>query len=107
MHTKEKIIEQLCQMGVPQDRAVLVHSSLRRVGKTEGDADGLIDALKSHICAKGGLLCIPTHTWANLGKNDIITLDLTKGETCIGRSEERRVGKECYFACRSRWSPYH
>ena len=24
-----------------------------------------------------------------------------------GRSEERRVGKECYSPCRSRWSPYH
>src|SRR3546814_11608401 len=23
------------------------------------------------------------------------------------RSEERRVGKECVSACRSRWSPYH
>ena len=23
------------------------------------------------------------------------------------RSEERRVGKECRYACRSRWSPYH
>ena len=23
------------------------------------------------------------------------------------RSEERRVGKECYSPCRSRWSPYH
>ena len=25
----------------------------------------------------------------------------------IGRSEERRVGKECRIGCRSRWSPYH
>src|SRR3546814_1483379 len=25
----------------------------------------------------------------------------------IGRSEERRVGKECVSTCRSRWSPYH
>ena len=25
----------------------------------------------------------------------------------IGRSEERRVGKECVQPCRSRWSPYH
>ena len=25
------------------------------------------------------------------------------GDTLAGRSEERRVGKEC----RSRWSPYH
>ena len=30
--------------------------------------------------------------------------------TCVSfkvRSEERRVGKECSFRCRSRWSPYH
>ena len=25
----------------------------------------------------------------------------------LGRSEERRVGKECSRTCRSRWSPYH
>src|SRR3546814_19335389 len=25
----------------------------------------------------------------------------------IGRSEERRVGKECVSTCRSRWSPKH
>src|SRR3546814_10093307 len=24
-----------------------------------------------------------------------------------GRSEKRRVGKECVSTCRSRWSPYH
>ena len=25
----------------------------------------------------------------------------------LARSEERRVGKECFLLCRSRWSPYH
>src|SRR3546814_16480943 len=25
----------------------------------------------------------------------------------LGRSEERRVGKECVSTCRYRWSPYH
>ena len=25
----------------------------------------------------------------------------------LARSEERRVGKECFVPCRSRWSPYH
>src|SRR3546814_12250428 len=25
----------------------------------------------------------------------------------LGRSEERRVGKECVSTCRSRWSSYH
>src|SRR3546814_15229350 len=28
-------------------------------------------------------------------------------ERAGGRSEERRVGKECVSTCRSRWSPYH
>src|SRR3546814_19018793 len=27
-------------------------------------------------------------------------------ELVSGRSEERRVGKECVSTCRSRWSPY-
>src|SRR3546814_8312045 len=30
-----------------------------------------------------------------------------KTHTSTGRSEERRVGKECVSTCRSRWSPYH
>ena len=34
------------------------------------------------------------------------TLDL-HAITPRGRSEERRVGKECLCWCRSRWSPYH
>src|SRR3546814_14266849 len=29
------------------------------------------------------------------------------GKRVLGRSEERRVGKECVRTCRSRWSPYH
>src|SRR3546814_14827273 len=29
------------------------------------------------------------------------------GGAVMGRSEERRVGKEWVSTCRSRWSPYH
>ena len=32
---------------------------------------------------------------------------ITKPRRPGGRSEERRVGKECLWLCRSRWSPYH
>ena len=35
------------------------------------------------------------------------TSDRTEGSEGSGRSEERRVGKECLRLCRSRWSPYH
>ena len=34
------------------------------------------------------------------GAEFIVTFD-------ADRSEERRVGKECGYQCRSRWSPYH
>src|SRR3546814_4777439 len=42
---------------------------------------------------------------------NVNTLDHLAAKTLelngIGRSEERRVGKECVSTCRSRWSPYH
>src|SRR3546814_11352745 len=36
-----------------------------------------------------------------------INVDLGFVNLVDGRSEERRVGKECVSTCRSRWSPYH
>src|SRR3546814_20728033 len=44
------------------------------------------------------------HTGHSIGQ----ALDWVADECRIqGRSEERRVGKECVSTCRSRWSPYH
>ena len=34
-------------------------------------------------------------------------LNIAEPGALIGRSEERRVGKECMPVCRSRWAPYH
>src|SRR3546814_6174057 len=39
-------------------------------------------------------------SWARRGGNG-------DSRPAHGRSEERRVGKECVSTCRSRWSPYH
>src|SRR3546814_19433211 len=43
---------------------------------------------------------------AALGRNLLVFLEI-KLSAKSGRSEERRVGKECVSTCRSRWSPYH
>ena len=56
-----------------------------------------------------GYYCIFTPTTTILGEwlaeglmwNEYLVTGLNM------RSEERRVGKECLHACRSRWSPYH
>jgi len=83
MTTKEELRAQLQSMGVPQDRVVMVHSSLRSVGEVEGGGQGLLDVLIEHVTAKGGLLCIPTHTWRNLFR-DKITLDMSIQENSLG-----------------------
>ena len=71
-------------------------------------------ALKGPICAYIGFDCTAPslHTGSLLGIMMLRKFQQTGhkpivlmggGTTRVGRSEERRVGKEC----RSRWSPYH
>lgn len=84
LYTREEILSQLRAMGVPQDSAVLVHSSLRLVGKLEGGASALLDTLIEYCTAKGGLLCVPTHTWMNMINKEGITLDVSDPKTCLG-----------------------
>ncbi|MBQ8175370.1 MAG: AAC(3) family N-acetyltransferase [Clostridia bacterium] len=84
MFDRNTIFHQLEEMGTPRTGVVLVHASLRSVGEVEGRGDGFINILKEYFTAEGGLLCIPTHTWANTLHSDRITLDLAEGGTCIG-----------------------
>ena len=85
MFTKSQIYNQLKQMNAPQDKPVIVHVSLRAVGEVEGRAQGLLDVLVEYFTEKGGLLVVPTHTWANFYElKKKITLDLNDNATCIG-----------------------
>src|SRR3546814_10278018 len=62
----------------------------------EGIAAGQVDiVIGTHALLAKGL------AFRNLG------LVLVAEDQRFGRSEERRVGKECVSTCRSRWSPYH
>ena len=38
---------------------------------------------------------------------DMVQKQILPAVEKVTRSEERRVGKECLYQCRSRWSPYH
>lgn len=66
MITKQDVFHLLESQGVRHDDVLTIHASLRAAGPIEGDADGLIDALKEYLC--DGLLLIPTHTWAVVNK---------------------------------------
>ena len=57
-----------------------------------------------------GILEGLTHWLQTMGTANAVLLGAILGGmmcTDMGRSEERRVGKECSEPCRSRWSPYH
>ena len=82
IYTKQELLAQLAQMDIPRDRVVLMHSSLRLIGKVEGGPPAILDALIEYFTASGGLFCVPTHTWANLNKE--ITLDMSDPHTCLG-----------------------
>ena len=84
MFSKNDILRQLSEMHAPRNSVVLIHSSLKAIGETEGRGEGLLDTLIEYFTADGGLLCIPTHTWANIDDASKITLDLAAPETCIG-----------------------
>lgn len=82
VYTKADLLEQLAQLNIPRNRVVMVHTSLRQIGNVEGGAKTLLDALIEHFTVDGGLLCIPAHTWKNIGKE--ITLDMNDPTTCLG-----------------------
>src|SRR3546814_5942814 len=43
---------------------------------------------------------------AGLGHQIVMNFYRALAQNLKGRSEERRVGKECVSTCRSRWTPY-
>lgn len=89
-YTKEDIIAQLCKMNAPVGSIVLMHSSLRLIGKVEGGAGAVLDAMIEYFTAEGGLFCVPTHTWADLKSE--ITLDMNENKTCLGAFSSIALG---------------
>ena len=81
MHTKEYLKSQLLEMGLKPTDTVMIHTSLRAVGKTENGADGVIDAFCEVL--SDGLFLVPTHTWNSVHKNQPV-FDVNKTVPCIG-----------------------
>ncbi|MBQ6715702.1 MAG: AAC(3) family N-acetyltransferase, partial [Clostridia bacterium] len=54
MYTKDILIRQLSEMNIDPRGTLLVHSSMKAIGKVEGGADTVIDALMEYM--KDGLL---------------------------------------------------
>ena len=87
-------------------------SSYEAAGVSLGKAEAVVERLRAAVASTGGSL----GGFAGLHPLDderllAATMDGVGTKLILsrraGRSEERRVGKECERLCRSRWSPYH
>ena len=50
------LVADLCRLGVRADDTVMVHASLRRIGRVEGGAAGVVQALEAAVGPDGTLL---------------------------------------------------
>jgi len=66
--TKKRFISDLQKLGIKKGMNLLVHSSLKRIGKIKGGAETIIDILLELIGPKGTLMA-PTHTWNTVGSH--------------------------------------
>lgn len=81
MLTKKNIIDTFKNLNLKDNDNILIHSSLKSIGPIEGNAEGLLDTLKTYF--KNGLVMFPMHTWSTINQ-DYDTLDLTKPNSCVG-----------------------
>ena len=84
MFSKEFIKNQLKELNAPKDKPIIVHTSLRAIGKMQDGAKGLLTVFKEYFTEKGGSLIVPTHTWSNFYEKNDIFLDFNSNETCVG-----------------------
>lgn len=81
MLLKKDIKHILENLDIKKDDTLLIHSSLKSIGKIEDNAEGLIHELISYL--NDGLLIFPTHTW-NYMKEDKMIYDVNQTPSCVG-----------------------
>lgn len=69
--SRGELIEGFGKLGIEQGDVVLVHSAMRTVGKIDGGADAVIDAILE-LVGPMGTLVVPTYTFAHEAEADPI-----------------------------------
>lgn len=85
LYNTDDLVRHIKCLGIAPTDTVMVHTSLKSVGKIDTDgnttAEVLIDALRRTV--PDGLLLIPSHTWATVTEDGQI-FDVRESKPCIG-----------------------
>lgn len=66
IYSKADLLKDLNNMNIDSKGTIIVHSSMNSIGEVEGRANTVLDAFCDFM--KNGLLVFPTHTWADVNK---------------------------------------
>ena len=109
---------QVCPSDEPDGVPLFTREGLRSDWLTRFGRDGKLVMHHSPGCkdcghtglkGRAGLheLMVVSRELRHLIQTGARTVQLLRAVSPRRRTEERRVGKECGYQCRSRWSPYH
>ena len=73
MNSRASLERDLAALGITSSDTLLVHSSMKKIGPTEGGAETVLDALCS-FPGKGGLLVLPTLTYSLNAENPVFSV---------------------------------
>lgn len=85
MYTKKDIENDIKKLGILPSDNLMVHTSLKSIGKMENGADTLLDALCEYL--KDGLLVMPGHTWSYINSSNP-QFDVLESPSCVGMLPE-------------------
>jgi aminoglycoside 3-N-acetyltransferase len=79
--SKNDLLNGIKKLGIKPTDTLLIHSSMKAIGKVENGADTVLDAFMEYM--KDGLLIFPTHTWDRINEEHNIYDPLTE-PSCVG-----------------------
>lgn len=76
MNTYQSILEDIKNLGILKSDKIIIHSSMKKIGKTDGGADSVLNAFCDYI-DDNGLIVLPCHTWGTIEDfNNIYNIDM-------------------------------
>lgn len=85
MYSYDDFMMQLNELDIDPAGTLMVHLSYKAIGEVKGKGNAVLDALMDFM--KPGLLVLPAHTWANVGKDNPV-MDVLYTPSCVGALTE-------------------
>ncbi|MBE6933559.1 MAG: AAC(3) family N-acetyltransferase [Ruminococcaceae bacterium] len=65
MNTYIRLLDDVQKLGILPTDVITIHSSMKKIGETEGGADTVLDVFCDYL-GKDGLVSFPSHTWGDV-----------------------------------------